>query len=52
MKMHLYLYLDEPCEDMAETLMERTERYAEGDPNIEAEPDEESRALLEILLRY
>ncbi len=49
---HLYLYLDEPCEDMAETLMERTERYAEGDPNIEAEPDEESHALLEILLRY
>ncbi|MBR3975874.1 MAG: hypothetical protein IKJ88_08445 [Clostridia bacterium] len=44
--------IDEPYEWAAETLLERTERWAEGDLNIDLEPGETQQIILNILKKY
>ena len=43
---------DEPCENIVETLVERTHRWAVGDPNINGTPDEIQNQILNMLQRY
>ena len=49
---HLYPCIDEPSENISETLLERTQRWAEGDPNIDGIPSETQRAILNMLREY
>ena len=44
--------LDETYEEMSETLLERTERWAVGDPNVDGIPNETQQLILEILKKY
>ena len=44
--------IDEPWEMGRETLIERTARWAEGDLNIDSDPDETQREILNLLLQY
>ena len=47
---HLYPYIDEA--EISETLIERTERWAEGDLNIEVDPSEAQQKIAEMLKSY
>ena len=49
---HSYPCIDEPYEWAAETLLERTERWAEGDLSIDLEPGETQQIILNILKKY
>lgn len=49
---NLYPCIDEPYECYPETLLERTERWADGDPNIDATPNGTQREILNMLLQY
>lgn len=50
---HSFASLDEPCEDIVETLMERTERWATDDFDIlDDGPDEFSQKVLELFQKY
>ena len=49
---HSYPCIDEPFEDMSETLLERTERWAVGDPNVDGIPNETQQKILEMLKKY
>jgi hypothetical protein len=49
---HLFPCKDEPYEHMSETLLERTERWAVGDPNIDGIPDKTQQIILEMLKEY
>ena len=44
--------IDEPWEMGRKTLIERTARWAEGDLNIDSDPDETQRKILNLLLQY
>lgn len=49
---HLYPCIDEPYENMSETLLERTERWAEGDLNISLPPSETQSTILDMLKKH
>lgn len=49
---HSFPCIDEPYEDMSETLLERTERWAFGDPNIDGVPSETQQIILNMLKQY
>ena len=49
---HLYSLIDEVYENISETLLERTERWAVGDPATDGEPNEMQRIILNMLLKY
>jgi hypothetical protein len=49
---HLYPCIDEVYENISETLLERTERWADGDLNVDGEPSETQRVILNKLLKY
>jgi hypothetical protein len=49
---NLYPCIDEPEECMSETLLERTERWAVGDPNIDGTPNETQHIILNILKKH
>lgn len=49
---HSFPCIDETYEDMSETLLERTERWAVGDPNIDSIPNETQQIILEMLKEY
>lgn len=49
---HLYPCIDESFESFSETLLERTQRWAEGDPNIDGVPSETQSAILKLLREY
>ena len=49
---HLYPCIDEVYENISETLLERTERWADGDRNVDDDPSETQRVILNKLLKY
>ena len=49
---HSFPCIDEADEDISETLLERTERWAVGDPNIDGKPSETQQIILEMLKEY
>lgn len=49
---NIFPTIDNPCEDISETLLERTERWAKGDPNVDGMPDEVQQKILNMLVQY
>ena len=49
---NIFPCIDEPWEMGRETLIERTARWAEGDLNIDSDPDETQRKILNLLLQH
>ena len=49
---HVYPCIDEPGDYMSETLLERTERWSEGEPLVNAGPDKDMKRILTMLQKY
>ena len=49
---HVYPCIDEPGEHMSETLLERTERWSEGEPLVDGGPDKDMKRILKMLQEY
>lgn len=49
---NMYCYLDEPFENITETLLERTNRWAHGDVCTDYKPCEECRKIADLLIKF
>ncbi|MBE6573491.1 MAG: ankyrin repeat domain-containing protein [Ruminococcaceae bacterium] len=49
---NIFCYLDEPFENLSETLLERTERWAHGDDCTDYKPCDTCRKIADLLIKY